>query len=67
MRVRFTDVFQQNPDGSCTPRVQVTIHGVTVGPFSPGAFSGLDIAKYAGKDLEVEIHSDGRVEVKGAY
>ena len=69
MRVSFDKVFKQNPNGSYTPKSRVKIGGVMMGPgvaFTPGVvFSGVDIGKYAGKDLEVQKHSDGTVEVKG--
>lgn len=71
MRVTFDEVFQQNPNGSYSPRSTVKIGGVTMNPgvsFTPGvSFSGVDITQYVGRDLEVEKHSDGTIEVKGAY
>jgi hypothetical protein len=70
MRVPFSQVFSQNPDGTVTPRSQVTIGGVTMGPgvtFTRGvAFSGIDIASMAGRDLEVEYQGQV-VVVKGVY
>jgi len=71
MRVKYSEVFEQNSNGSFTPRVVVRIGGVTMGPgvaFSQGvSFSVIDIAKLARKDLEVEQYPDGVVEIKGVY
>lgn len=71
MRVRFDEVFHSKPDGSFTPRVPVKIGGVTMGPgvsFTPGvSFSGVDIAKYAGHDLDVEKLPDGTIEIIGIF
>ena len=52
MRVRFDEVFHSNPDGSFTPGV---------------SFSGVDIAKYAGHDLDVEKLPDGTIEIKPIF
>ena len=71
MRVSFDQVFQDNGNGSYTPMGIVKIGGATMSPgvtFSSGvSFSGVNIAKYAGKDLEVEKHEDGTIEVKSVY
>jgi len=73
MRVPFNEVFNDNGDGSYTPRGAVRIGGVTMGAgvaVRGGlSFSGVDIAQYAGKDLEVERSSDGlsMIEIKGTY
>ena len=69
MRMRFDDVFRENADGSYSPRRTVRMEKVTLGPgvsFTPAVeFCGVDIASYAGQDLEVEKHPDGTVEIKG--
>lgn len=71
MRVPFSQVFSRNADGSCTPRGAVQIGGVTMGPgvsFTAGvSFSGVDIAQYAGHDLDVEQRGDGTMVIKGVY
>ena len=71
MRVRFDEVFHSSPDGSFTPKVPVKIGGVAMGPgvtFTPGvSFSGVDLAQYAGHDLDVEKLPDGTIEIKGIY
>ncbi len=71
MRVAFNTIFQSNPNGSFTPKTAVRIGGVTMGTgvsFSPGvAFSGVDIAKYAGHDLDVDREPDGTVVIKAVF
>ena len=70
MRVRFSDVFNTNPNGSFTPRAQVHINGVTMGPgmtFTRGvSFCGVDLTALADKDLEVE-QKDGVIHILGHY
>lgn len=70
MRVRFEEIFNIT-EGRITPKVTVKIGGVVMTPgvsFSDGvSFSGVDLSKYVGKDLDVEKHPDGSVEIKGVY
>lgn len=70
MRVPFSKVFRDNGDGSYTSKGGIKIGGVieTEVTCRRGVkFSGVDIAQYAGKDLEVEPFLDGILEVNGAY
>ena len=70
MRVSFYEVFRDNEDGSYTPIGGIKIGEViaTSDKFKRGkTFSGVDIAKHAGRDLEVEPFIDGIVEIKGVY
>ena len=71
MRISFSEVFQDNGNGSYIPEYKVKIGGITMGPgvsFTPGvSFSGFDIASYVGHDLEVERHESGTVEIKSIY
>ncbi len=71
MRVPFSSVFTQNPDGSFSPLTVVKIGGAVISPataFRAGAsFGGLDIASIAGHDLEIDKSNDGSVEIKGNY
>jgi hypothetical protein len=67
-RYKFLDLFQENPDGSLTPRRQIYVNGVT---FSPGvnfqkgvAFGGVDFHLYkywdiAGKEVEGVVVIEG--------
>lgn len=68
MRIRFSEVFTPNPDGSFTPNSPVRIGGVTLEPggtFSPGVpFSGVDLSRYAWHDLDVDLEADGTVVIK---
>ena len=71
MRVKFSEVFVTNSDGSFSPRGSVKIGGVTMASgvsFRPGvALSGIDIAQYADHDLEVEQQADGITVVKRVF
>lgn len=70
MRVRFSDIFEINPNGTMTPKTQVHLRGVTMHPgvaFSTGvSFGGVDLGAFAGKDLEVE-QEGGVTYIKGHY
>ena len=63
VRVSFWSVFNRNADGSITPKVPVTIGGISMGPgvsFGGGvSFSGVDLAALAGRDLEAEPNGAG--------
>jgi hypothetical protein len=58
MKVPFSYAFQENPNGSCTPKMQIHVNGITMGPGvsvrGGVSFGGFDIAKYRGKDLDIE-------------
>ena len=63
-------MFNILPNGSITPKFQIKIGGVVMGPgvaFTKGvSFSGVDIAQYVGHDLDVEINNNIH-EIKGIY
>jgi len=69
VRVAFESLFDPRPDGSLRPRRLVQIDGVRLGPdasFARGAtFSGVDLAKFAGRDLEVDYLPDGAAHLVG--
>ena len=71
MRVTFSTVFKKNSDGSYSPKKIVEIGGVKMGPgvtFNKGvSFSGFDLAKLAGSDLEIEYLSDNSIRINGIY
>lgn len=71
MRVPFSSVFNQNSDGSISPKVTVRVGGVSMGPgvsFGKGVqMGGVDIASHAGKDLEIDKNKDGSITLKGIY
>jgi len=70
MRLKFSEVFSKKPDGSITPLRPIKIGGVSLGPgvsFSKGvSFSGVDISKYDGSDIEAD-EADGILVIKGFY
>lgn len=70
MRVPYSQIFAASQDGSVTPRVPVSIGGVTMGPgvsFGRGvSFGGVDLAALRGHDLDVEV-VDGTYVIKGYF
>ena len=69
-RLKFSDIFLTNPDGSLTPKVIIEVNGVTVGPgvsFRPKTpIGGVDFFDYLNKDFAVEdIY--GRYKLLGYY
>lgn len=70
MRYRFDQIFQLNQDGSISPRMQINISGVTLGPgvaFGSGvAFGGVNFFNFRGNDIEAD--QEGEVlKIKGFY
>ena len=55
--LKFLDIFQENSDGSLTPRSQINVNGITFGPgvnFQKGvAFGGIDFHLYKYRDISV--------------
>ena len=70
MRVRFEEIFKENPNGSISPKTTIRIGGVTLSPgvsFSKGvSFGGVDFFDYYGMDLEVDQEKT-IIIVKGFY
>lgn len=70
MRKGFYEIFQYHPDGSIEPKQQVRIGGIQFGRgvrFGKGvSFSGIDLAKYVGKDFEAE-EDNGVLKLIGVY
>jgi hypothetical protein len=69
-KVNFFEIFQQNPDGSLSPKVKMNVNGIQFGPgvsFSPGVFfGGVDFYKY--KNLPVAVEKQGDIfMIKGFY
>ena len=56
-RFKFSEVFQENSDGSLTPRKQIFVNGISFGPgvnFTKGvSFGGVDFHLFKGKDVAV--------------
>ena len=69
-RYRFLDIFQENPNGSLSPRVRININGVEFGPgvtFSQGvSFGGVDIYQYRNLDIAAE-EQNGVLVIRGFY
>lgn len=69
-RYRFLDIFQENPDGSLSPRVRININGIEFGPgvaFGQGvSFGGVDIYQYRNLDIAAE-ELNGVFTIRGFY
>ena len=70
MRVGFYEVFDVS-EGRISPKGKVKIGGVTMTPgvsFGGGvSMGGINLAEHIGKDLDVEQHPDGTIEVKSIF
>lgn len=70
MRVRFSEVFTQRPDGCVTPKVPVVLGGVRIEPGTDFGcrvrIGGVHFAAVRGRDLEIE-RSGGVVHVLRHY
>ncbi len=70
-KYKFLDIFQENPDGSLSPRRTINVNGITFGPgvaFGQGvAFGGVNFHQYKYIDIAAEEGSDGVLVVKGFY
>lgn len=70
MEIGFWEVFQENPNGSISPRTTIRVGGVTLSPgvsFTRGVtFGGVDFFNYYGMDLEVD--EEGQILIlRGFY
>lgn len=69
-RYKFLDVFQENPDGSISPKRMINVNGITFGPgvsFGQGvSFGGVDFYQYKYLDIAAE-EQNGVLIVKGFY
>ncbi len=70
MRVKFDEVFNVS-GGAISPKGKVKIGAVVMTPgvsFGAGvSMGGVNLAEHIGKDLDVEQHPDGTVEIKSIY
>ena len=70
MRFNFSEVFQENPDNTITPKKNIRIGGATFGPqitFGPGvSFGGVNIFDFRGLAIEAD-EEDGVLNIKGFY
>lgn len=69
-RQKFLDVFQENSDGSLSPRVRINVNGVEFGPgvtFGQGVvFGGINFHQFKYLDIATE-DQDGVKVIKGFY
>jgi len=70
MRLKFLDVFQENNDGSLTPKRQIIVNGLSFGPgviFQKGvALGGVDFYLYKYWDISAD-EKEGVLDIKGFY
>lgn len=69
-RFKYHDVFQINTNGSISPRVPVSIGGISMGPgvsFGNGVFfSGINLANFVNNDIQGYIEN-GVLIITGFY
>ena len=65
---KFLDIFQENSDGSLTPKRQISVNGIIFGPgatFQKGvAFGGVDFHLYKYWDIR-GIEQGGALNITG--
>jgi len=70
MKYNFNRVFQENPNGTLSPRMNINVNGIMFSPgasFGPGvSFGGVDFHQYKYFDIEAD-EKEGILEIKGFY
>ena len=70
-RYKFLDIFQESPDSSLSPKVQIEVNGVSFGPgvvFQKGVvFGGVDFFQYRYLDIAVIVQEGGVLKIVGFY
>ena len=70
MKFKFLDVFQENSDGSLTPKRQIFVNGISFDPgvtFQKGvAFGGIDFHLYKYWDISGR-EENGVLIIEGFY
>ena len=70
-RCKFLDIFQESPDGSLSPKVQIEVNGVSFGPgvaFQKGVvFGGVDFYLYRYLDIAAIEKENGILKIEGFY
>lgn len=69
-RYKFLEIFQENPDGSLSPRRVINVNGIT---FSPGvsfgqgvSFGGIDFHRFKYLDIAAE-EQNGILIIRGFF
>lgn len=66
---KFLDVFQESTDGALTPKFQIEVNGIVLGPgivFQKGvAYGGVDFFIYKYRDIVGETQENGTVRILG--
>lgn len=69
-RYKFLDIFQENLNGSLSPRVRINVNGIEFGPgivFGTGVtFGGINFHQYKYWDIAAE-EQNGVLIIKGFY
>ena len=69
-RYKFFDIFQENPDGSLSPKRAINVNGISFGPgvsFGQGvSFGGVDFHRFKYSDIAAE-EQNGVLVIKGFY
>ena len=69
-RYKFSDVFEENADGTLTPKIKINVNGVAMGPgvsFGTGAtFGGVNFHQYKYHDIAGEYTED-TFHIKGFF
>lgn len=69
-RYNFFEIFQENSNGSLSPKRTINVNGITFGPgvsFSPGVtFGGVNFHQYKNYGIAAE-EENNIVVVKGFY
>lgn len=70
MKMNFSELFSEYPDGSIEPKHRIRIGGIIIGPgmrFKDSvSFSGINIFLFRGRGFEIEKQGDILV-IKGVY
>ncbi len=69
-RYRFLDIFQENPDGSLSPKRVINVNGITFGPgvsFGQGvSFGGIDFHRFKYLDVAAD-EQNGTLIINGFF
>lgn len=69
-RYNFFDIFQENPNGSLSPRRVIIVNGIQFGPgvaFGSGvSFGGIDFNRHRNQDIAAE-EIGGILYIRGFY